>query len=77
MNFCTTKIRLLGIQAGIQSLNHKKNNKTRLKSKVFSLESLLLSLESLEKLCGGGWLVCKPILVFSLSLLQAEQQISV
>ena len=42
---------------------------------------LLMSLESLEKfLCcggggGGGWCVmCKPILVFSLSLNQDEQQ---
>ena len=39
--------------------------------------SLLLSLESLEKfLCGGGWWVCKPILVFSLSLGQAEQKVT-
>ena len=45
--------------------------------------SLLLSLEYLEKfvwwwvVVGGGggwwWWVCKPILVFSLSLSQAEQ----
>ena len=35
--------------------------------------SLLLSLESLEKfLCGGWWWwVCKPILVFSLSIRKA------
>ena len=40
---------------------------------------LLMSLESLEKfLCGGGgwwWVVGKPILVFSLSLSQAEQKV--
>ena len=39
--------------------------------------SLLACLESLEKVPVGGWwwwvVVCKPILVFSLSLGQAEQ----
>ena len=34
-------------------------------------------LETLKSFCGGGsrdYMVCKPILVFSLSLSQAEQQ---
>ena len=39
--------------------------------------SVLLGLARLEKFVvmvgGGGWVVCKPILVFSLSLSKAEQ----
>ena len=44
--------------------------KIGLKSEVFSLEILMPKIS-----CGGGgwWWVCKPILVFSLSLSQAEQ----
>ena len=37
--------------------------------------SFLACLEVAEKfVLGGGWVVCKPILVFSLSLRKAEQK---